>query len=62
VLNATRSANARPKLGDDEWMRRFRAFVKMFNAFVNSLNDGKVNLPAWREMRKTWAEMVDADE
>lgn len=39
-------------LGDDEWFRRFRAFVKVFNAFVNSLNDGKVDLHAWRDMHE----------
>lgn len=50
------------KLGDQEWMRRFREFVKVFNAFVNSLNDGKVDRRPWRLMRKAWAEMADADE
>jgi len=35
-----KAAIARPTLGDDEWMRRFREFVKSFNAFVNALNDG----------------------
>ena len=55
-------ATLRPKLGDDEWMRRFREFVKVFNAFVNSLNDGKVDTRSWRLMHKAWAEMADADE
>lgn len=30
---------ARPKLGDEEWMRSFRSFVKLFNKFVDSLNE-----------------------
>ena len=29
---------ARPKLGDEEWMRCFRALVKLFNNFVEPLD------------------------
>lgn len=36
----SRNAFAQPKLGDQEWMHRFRDFVKIFNAFVEALNDG----------------------
>ena len=46
------------RLGDEEWFRRFRAFVKVFNAFVNSLNDGKVDLHAWYEMQEAWKQMA----
>jgi len=45
------------RLGDEEWFRRFRAFVKVFNAFVNSLNDGKVDLHTWHEMQEAWTKM-----
>lgn len=44
-------------LGDDEWFQRFRAFVKVFNAFVNSLNDGKVDLHTWRDHQRAAAAM-----
>jgi len=48
---------SQPKLGDDEWFRRFRVFVKVFNRFVDSLNDGKVDLVMWRQMREAWKNM-----
>jgi CRISPR/Cas system-associated exonuclease Cas4 (RecB family) len=51
---------ATPQLGDEEWMRRFRAFVKLFNAFVESLNDGKFDLSTWRRMRSAWMQLDDA--
>jgi hypothetical protein len=50
-------AAAQPKLGDDEWFRQFRAFVKLFNAFVESLNDGRLDLSTWRQMRDAWKAM-----
>ena len=50
-------AAAQPKLGDEEWYRRFRAFVKDFNAFVNALNDGRLDLAIWRKMHETWKKM-----
>jgi hypothetical protein len=49
VLEA--QANARPKLGDDEWMRTFREFIKSFNAFVEALDDGKLDRVKWERMR-----------
>jgi len=48
---------ARPKLGNDEWMLRFRAFVKLFNAFVESLNDGCFDLSTWQRMRAAWTKL-----
>lgn len=48
---------ARPRLGDEEWMRRFRAFVRTFNAFVEVLNDGKFDLSRWQTMRGAWKEL-----
>lgn len=45
------------RLGDEEWFRRFRVFVKMFNAFVDSLNDGKVDLHTWHNMHEAWTKM-----
>lgn len=43
-----------PRLGDEEWMRRFRAFVKLFNAFVEALNEQRFDLPTWQRMRDAW--------
>jgi hypothetical protein len=48
---------ARPKLGDEEWMRRFRAFVRTFNAFIEVLNDGKFDVSRRQTMRAAWKEL-----
>jgi hypothetical protein len=48
---------ARPKLGDEEWMRCFRAFVKLFNNFVESLNDGKFDTAIWHRTRVAWTRL-----
>ena len=48
---------AQPKLGDDEWMKRFRDFVKSFNAFVNALNDGSFDVSRWQRMRTDWKQL-----
>ena len=54
--------SARPKLGDDEWMRSFRSFVKLFNSFVESLNDGKFDVSTWQRMRVAFTRLdVNAD-
>jgi hypothetical protein len=45
---------AKPKLGDDEWMRRFRDFVKAFQPFVEALNDGRFDFSLWAQMRARW--------
>jgi hypothetical protein len=57
VLMPKSAFGSQCSLGDDEWFRRFRAFVKVFNAFVDSLNDGKVDLHAWRDMHQAWTRM-----
>ncbi len=57
LLLFRRTAVAQPKLGGDEWMRSFRAYVKFFNAFVESLNDGRFDVSNWRQMRRTWREI-----
>ena len=44
---------ARPKLGDEEWMRCFRALVKLFNNFVEPLNDG-IRHRNFERMRADW--------
>ena len=54
LLSPLQPALAEPKIGDDEWFRRFRIFVKFFNSFVVSLNDGKLDLSTWRRMREAW--------
>jgi hypothetical protein len=48
---------ARPNLGDENWMRSFRLFVKLFNSFVEQLNDGKFDLPTWQRMRAAWTKL-----
>ena len=45
---------AEPKLGDDEWMRHFRDFVKAFNGFVEALNEGRFDFTQWERMRTQW--------
>lgn len=50
---------AKPKLGDEEWMRRFRDFVKLFNAFVEALNDGAFDVSRWHRMQKAWKELEE---
>jgi hypothetical protein len=49
-------AFARLRLGDEEWMRHFRAFVRTFIAFIEVLNDGKFDLSRWNAMRVAWKE------
>jgi hypothetical protein len=53
----SKNALAQPKLGDQEWMRRFRDFVKIFNAFVEALNDGTFDVSRWRHMQSAWKEL-----
>ena len=48
------TAAPRPKLGDTDWMRRFREFVKAFNDFVITLNDDKLDVTKWERMRSAW--------
>ena len=50
-------AFGRPRLGDEEWMRRFRAFVRTFNAFIEVLNDGKFDVSRWNAMCVAWKEI-----
>jgi len=50
-------AFAHPKLGDEDWMRRIRAFVKTFNAFVEVLNDGNFDVAKWYSMRSACKEL-----
>ncbi len=50
-------AFGRQRLGDDEWMRHFRDFVKLFNTFVESLNDGKFDFATWDKMRLDWTKL-----
>jgi len=38
-------------------MRRTRAFVKTFNAFVEVLNDGNFDIAKWHSMRSAWKEL-----
>jgi hypothetical protein len=42
------------RLGDDEWMRHFRDFVKAFNPFVEALNEGRFDFSLWVQMRARW--------
>jgi len=45
---------AEPKLGDDEWMRHFRDFVKAFNGFEETLDEGRFDFTQWERMRTQW--------
>jgi hypothetical protein len=51
------AAFARPNLGDREWMRRFREFVKTFNGFLEVLNEGKFDVAKWNAIRTAWKEV-----
>lgn len=46
-----------PKLGDEEWMRRFNNFVRAFNLFVVALNDGRFDVLKWQDMRSEWKKL-----
>lgn len=48
---------ARPNLGDKEWMRRFREFVKTFNSFLEVLNEGKFDVSRWNAIRTAWKDL-----
>ena len=50
------------KLGDDEWMRHFRDFVKLFNKFVESLNDGRFDVDTWGRMRLDWTKLQSSSK
>ena len=51
------TASARPSLGDKEWMRRFRELVKAFNAFLEVLNEGKLDVAKWNTVRAAWKDV-----
>jgi hypothetical protein len=53
----SRNAFAQPKLGDPDWMRHFRDFVKIFNSFVETLNDGTFDVSKWHRMQRAWKEL-----
>jgi hypothetical protein len=38
-------------LGDEEWMRRYREFVRASNDFVIALNDGILDRTRWARLR-----------
>jgi hypothetical protein len=48
---------ARPNLGDREWMRRFREFIKAFNSFLEVLNEGKFDVSKWNAIRAVWKDL-----
>jgi hypothetical protein len=48
---------ARPKLGDDEWLRCFRVFLKLFKNYAELLNDGKFDSAIWQRMRLAWTRL-----
>ena len=54
MLLFTRATFADPKLGDPEWMRRFRTFIKAFNEFVEALDDNRLDRAKWARMRHAW--------
>jgi len=48
---------AHVKLGDPEWMRRFRIFIKAFNEFVEALDDNRLDRAKWVRMRTAWDDL-----
>lgn len=48
---------AQPKLGDEDWMRRFNDFVRAFNLFVMALNEGRFDLVKWQSMQAEWKKL-----
>lgn len=50
----SRSASRGAALGDPEWMRHFREFIRAFNAFVDALDDNRLDRSAWQRMREIW--------
>jgi hypothetical protein len=46
--------SAAPRLGDQEWMRRFRIFIRAFNEFVDALDDNKIDRASWARMCRAW--------
>lgn len=44
-----------PKLGDDEWCKRFQSFLQELNRFVICLNDDKVDLAQWKKVCQAWS-------
>jgi hypothetical protein len=57
LLVLAQPAFARVKLGDQEWLRRFRLFIKAFNEFVEALDDNKLDRGKWRRMQETWDDL-----
>ncbi len=45
---------SRPKLGDDEWMRKYRAFIKASNDFVIAINDDVFDRVKWERLKAAW--------
>jgi hypothetical protein len=58
-LAVTAGAARRSKLGDTDWMRNFREFVKAFNDFVIALDDDKLDVSKWARMRSAWHRLED---
>jgi len=54
VLACNVSTLAHARIGDAEWMRRFREFIKAFSDFVVALDDNKLDLSKWERMRTTF--------
>jgi len=50
-------AGRQPKLGDAEWMRRYREFVKAFDDFVITLNDNILDRAKWERVRIAWRQI-----
>jgi hypothetical protein len=51
------AAQSKSKLGNEEWMRRYRAFVKASNDFVIAINDGIFDVAKWERLRTAWREI-----
>jgi hypothetical protein len=42
---------------DDAWVRKFRAFVKQLNRFIEESNDGIFDAKQWKRVREAWSEL-----
>jgi len=44
----------KPKAGDADWVRKFRAFMKAMNEFLLTLNEDIFDVAKWERVRSAW--------
>ena len=55
----TAAAAPKSKVGDSDWLRRFRFFMKVMNEFLMALNEGAVDIAKWQQVRSAWHHLED---